>query len=301
MQIQKSYEEQQHQGSGETGTLYLVATPIGNLEDMTFRAIRILREADWIAAEDTRHTRKLLSHFEITPQKLVSYHEHNKSASGTEIIRVLKAGSTVALVSDAGMPAISDPGADLVKAAIKENIPVVPVPGANAALSALIISGLPTDKFAFAGFLPREKKRLEDELRKLQSFEGTVILYESPHRLRKTLESMLNVWGDRPAAVIRELTKKHEEAVRGTLAECLNHFTEHDPLGEICILVEAPGTPGLEENLWWETLSIYDHVTAYEKQGHDRKEAMKRVAADRGISRRAVYQACLEQKEDDSD
>lgn len=152
MQIQKSYEEQQHQGSGETGTLYLVATPIGNLEDMTFRAIRILREADWIAAEDTRHTRKLLSHFEITPQKLVSYHEHNKSASGTEIIRVLKAGSTVALVSDAGMPAISDPGADLVKAAIKENIPVVPVPGANAALSALIISGLPTDKFAFAGF-----------------------------------------------------------------------------------------------------------------------------------------------------
>jgi len=289
MHIQKSYQD--HRG---IGTLYLVATPIGNLEDMTLRAIRILREADWIAAEDTRHTRKLLTHFEITPKQLISYHEHNKQASGPEIVRALLGGTSVALVSDAGLPAISDPGADLVKLAIEEHIPVVPIPGANAALSALIMSGMPTERFAFAGFLPRDKKKLGEELEKLRVFEGTIILYEAPHRLRKTLTAVLDAWGDRPAAVVRELTKKHEEAVRGTLRECLDRYTEQDPLGEICVLIESPGAAVIADAAWWEALTVPEHVRAYEEQGSDRKEAMKRAATDRGISRRTVYQACID-------
>lgn len=291
MQIQKSFDEH------PTGTLYLVATPIGNLEDMTFRAIRILREADWIAAEDTRHTRKLLTHFDITPKRLVSYHEHNKHASGETLIRALLEGQDVALVSDAGLPAISDPGVDLVRAAITKQIPVVPIPGANAALSALIISGLPAERFMFAGFLPRENKKLKAALDELRGFEGTVIFYEAPHRLRKTLAAVHELWGDRPAAVVRELTKKHEEVIRGTLAECIDWFASREPLGEICLLVEAPGAAAQDDTLWWEALSIPEHVAYYQEQGFDRKESMKMAAADRGLSRREIYQACLaEQK-----
>jgi 16S rRNA (cytidine1402-2'-O)-methyltransferase len=291
MRVQKSFQDH-----GGIGTLYLVATPIGNLEDMTFRALRVLREADWIAAEDTRHTRKLLAHFEITGKPLISYHEHNKQTSGPEIIRLLRSGSSVALVSDAGLPAISDPGADLVKLAIEDNIPVVPVPGANAALSALIMSGMPTDRFTFAGFLPRDKKGLEQALRSLRSVEGTIILYEAPHRLRKTLAALIEAWGDRPAVIVRELTKKHEEAVRGTLRECLGHFTEQEPLGEFCLLVSSPGETKEEAGPWWSLLSIREHVKAYEERGCDRKEAMKRTASDREIPRRTVYQAYLDEE-----
>lgn len=290
MQVQKSFAKQ----SG-SGTLYLVGTPIGNLEDMTFRAVRILQEADVIAAEDTRHTRKLLTHFEIRPKQLVSYHEHNKQASGPELIRMLQEGSSIALVSDAGMPAISDPGADLVKLAITEDIPVVPVPGANAALSALVISGMSTERFLFVGFLPREKKKLEEELAKLQMFSGTVILYEAPHRLLKTLRALQESWGDRAASVVREITKKHEEVVRGRLSECIAWFTSEQPLGEICLLVDAPGESSQADTDWWEELTIPQHVDAYLEQGLDRKAAMKKAAADRGMSRRDIYQACLDQ------
>lgn len=202
-QVQKSFGAR---AAGGPGTLYLVATPIGNLEDMTFRAVRMLKEADLIAAEDTRQTRKLLTHFDIST-RLVSYHEHNKRASGPELVRLLAEGSTIALVSDAGMPAISDPGADLAAAAAAEGIPVVPIPGANAALSSLIVSGLPTDRFLFAGFPPRDRKGMEAFLSRMDREEATLLLYESPHRLKKTVEAVAERWSGRRMAVVRELTK----------------------------------------------------------------------------------------------
>lgn len=293
MQIQKSFSS-----INIGGTLYLVATPIGNLEDMTFRAVRVLKEVDWIAAEDTRQTRKLLTHYEI-PTRLVSYHEHNKRASGPELIRHLLEGHSIALVSDAGMPAISDPGYDLVQLAIAENIPVVPIPGANAALSALIVSGLPTDRFLFAGFLPREKKELRAELERLQYTEATLLFYESPHRVTKTLEAMLESWGDRPVALVREISKRYEEVVRGTGSACLQHLREHEPVGEYVIAVG--GSAGTEAELaeragtsWWQALSVEEHVRHYIGQGAERKEAMKRAAADRGVSKRDIYNELLE-------
>lgn len=291
MQIQRSF-----QSEDSSGKLYLVATPIGNLEDMTFRAVRILQEVDWIAAEDTRHTRKLLTHFDITPKQLVSYHEHNKQASGAEIIRVLQEGLDVALVSDAGLPAISDPGMELVQAAIAANIAVIPIPGANAALSALIMSGMPTVPFVFAGFLPRDKKKQLEQLEKLRSFSGTVIFYEAPHRLRKTLALIYEQWGDRPAVIVRELTKKHEEALRGSLAQCIDWYANQEVLGEICLLIEAPGEHAEERSNWWAELSISEHVTAYEEQGMMRKEAMKKAASDRGVSKRDIYKAILDEE-----
>ena len=293
MHIQKSF-----QSTTKSGKLYLVATPIGNLEDITFRAVRILQEADWIAAEDTRHTRKLLAYYEITPKQLVSYHEHNKQASGAEIIRVLQAGKSVALVSDAGLPTVSDPGMELVQNAVEAQIPVIPIPGANAALSALIMSGLSTVPFLFAGFLPRDKKKQREQLQMLRRFNGTVIFYEAPHRLRKTLAVIYELWGDQPAAIVRELTKKHEEALRGTLAQCVEWYADREVIGEICVLVEAPGSgdPSAEVANWWESLTVSAHVTAYEEQGLTRKEAMKKAAADRGVSKRDIYQACLQEE-----
>ncbi|MDQ8737441.1 16S rRNA (cytidine(1402)-2'-O)-methyltransferase [Paenibacillus sp. LHD-38] len=288
MNIQKSFTDAAKEGSG---SLYLVATPIGNLEDMTFRAIRTLKEVQLIAAEDTRQTRKLLTHFEIGT-RIVSYHEHNKRASGPELIRLLLEGQSIALVSDAGLPAISDPGADLVKEAIENNIPVIPVPGANAALSALIISGLPTERFLFAGFPPREKKSLTKWLMELQSEKGTLLFYESPHRINKTLAVLQEVLGDRQIACVRELTKRHEEAVRGRVTECMEWFEEHPPLGEFCIVVEGAEGIGASEQLlpeiWWSELDLEAHVAHYEEQ-YDRKEAIKRVAVDRGLPKRDVY------------
>jgi len=288
------------------GTLYLVATPIGNLEDMTFRAIRILKEVQLIAAEDTRQTRKLLTHFEIQ-NRLVSYHEHNREASGPELIRMLLDGQAIALVSDAGMPAISDPGADLVLDAVAEGIPVVPIPGANAALSALIVSGLPTDRFLFVGFPPRERKSLNKLLDGLEGEAGTLIFYESPHRLKKTLAVVSDRWSERRMAIVRELTKKHEEAVRGTVAACLAYIEQNPPLGECCILIEGTrsenektnGSGGGEEGAWWSSLTLRGHVAHYENLGNGRKEAMKSVAADRGISKRDVYQALLADSADE--
>ncbi|MCC3377012.1 16S rRNA (cytidine(1402)-2'-O)-methyltransferase [Cohnella sp. REN36] len=287
------------------GTLYLVATPIGNLEDMTFRAIRTLKEADLIAAEDTRQTRKLLTHFEIAG-RLVSYHEHNKEASGPELLRLLEEGSSIALVSDAGIPAISDPGADLAAQAAARGIPIVPIPGANAALSALIISSLPTERFLFAGFPPRERKGLAAFLDGLERETATLILYEAPHRLKKTLAGLAERWGGRRMAIVRELTKRHEEVVRGTIRSCLRHLEEHPPLGECCLVIEgaspfgAAGETGRAESgaqaeNWWSGLSLEEHVAHYAaadgESGGNRKEAMRLAARDRGLSRRDVYQA----------
>lgn len=317
IEVQKSFRE----GSG-TGTLYLVGTPIGNLEDMTFRAVRTLKEADIIAAEDTRQTRKLLTHFEISG-RLVSYHEHNKEPSGKELVRLMEEGMSVALVSDAGMPAISDPGADLAASAIAAGIPVVPVPGASAALSALVMAGLPTERFLFVGFLPREKKKLRDELVALSGVPATLIVYESPHRITKTLNAMAELWGERPAALVRELTKRHEEAARGTLAELAAYLAEHPPLGEYVLVIggaaagsgkrttagtdtaggveHAAGEGGFwqggEAVLWWQAMSLQQHLAHYEAAGEERKAALKRVATDRGVPKREVYNALLTEQE----
>jgi 16S rRNA (cytidine1402-2'-O)-methyltransferase len=286
--IQKSY----HEGTSK-GKLYLVATPIGNLEDMTYRAVRILGEVAWIAAEDTRQTRKLLTHFEIST-RLVSYHEHNKNASGPELIRFMLGGESVALVSDAGLPAICDPGADLVRLAIEAGIDVVPIPGANAALSALIMSGLPTDRFHFVGFLPRDKKPLEQELTALKRETGTILCYESPHRVVKTLTAIEAVLGaDRVICLVRELTKRYEEAVRGTVTECLAHLETYPPQGEYVLVIHGtdPAVVAAEAPAdWWSSLSPEDHVARYESEGLDSKEALKRAALDRGVPKRELYQ-----------
>nr|WP_193580948.1 16S rRNA (cytidine(1402)-2'-O)-methyltransferase [Paenibacillus aceris] len=274
----------------------MVATPIGNLEDMTFRAIRILKEVSLIAAEDTRQTRKLLTHFEVAT-RLVSYHEHNKQASGPELVRLLLEGQSIALVSDAGLPAISDPGYDLVRMAVEQGVPVVPIPGANAALSALIASGLPTERFTFVGFLPREKKDQTKVLEGLQHVQDTLLFYESPHRVDKTLTRMAEVWGpERRVCLARELTKRYEEFLRGTIAECLEHLAQHPPQGEYCVIAEGASAESAKQAAdgWWEAMTLGEHVEHYEGLGSDRKEAMKQAASDRGLSKRDVYNALLE-------
>jgi len=289
LKVQRSFNQESANGYG---TLYLVATPIGNLEDMTYRAVRTLQAANWIAAEDTRQTRKLLTHFAIQG-RLVTYHEHNVRTSGPELVAKMKLGESVALVSDAGLPAISDPGEDLVRLAIEEGIAVVPIPGANAALSALIISGLPTDRFRFIGFLPRDKKRMRLSLGQLEEAEDTLIVYESPHRISATLGIMLEVLGDRRIALVRELTKKFEEVARGQLSEALLLLEQHPPKGEYCIIIE--GRSGIEDDggAWWKQLSIAEHVDYYENKQFPRKEAMKKAAVDRGVPKRDIYNQLL--------
>lgn len=291
LQVQKSFSEQ----SEPTGKLYLVGTPIGNLEDMTFRAIKTLQACDIIAAEDTRQTRKLLTHFEITPSMLFSYHEHNKGASGPELIRYIIEGKNLALVSDAGLPAISDPGSDLVKLAIEAGIKVIPIPGPNAALSALIASGLPTERFTFGGFLPREKKDMRKVMEAFNESNGTLLFYESPHRIRKTLMYLEEILGERSIVLARELTKRHEEFVRGSLKECIEWLEEHPPLGEYCLLVEGirEEERKAKREAWWQVLSLEEHVEHYENEGNSRKDAMKKTAADRGLAKRDVYNALI--------
>jgi 16S rRNA (cytidine1402-2'-O)-methyltransferase len=286
LNVQKSY-----QSTISMGMLYLVGTPIGNLEDITFRAIRTLKEVDWIAAEDTRQTRKLLTHYEI-PTRMVSYHEHNKHHSGKELVRLLLTGQSIALVSDAGLPAISDPGYELVKLAIAEGIPVVPIPGANAALSALIVSGLPTERFTFAGFLPRVKKHLQLALEKLTAHEETLIFYESPHRVAKTLAVMEEVWGNREVVLARELTKRYEEIVRGSIADIRMFLQNHPPLGEYCLVVSGFVQTQAQmdaDKAWWVDLTLHEHTEHYENLGVDPKEAIKKTAIDRGVPKREVY------------
>jgi 16S rRNA (cytidine1402-2'-O)-methyltransferase len=285
---QKSFEREQ-----EKGILYLVPTPIGNLEDMSMRAIRILKEADWIAAEDTRNTKKLCHYFEIeTP--LISYHEHNKQSSGHKIIERLKEGAKIALVSDAGMPTISDPGNELVTAAAENQLTVVPLPGANAALTALIASGLTTQPFYFYGFLDRQKKVKRKELEQLANISSTILFYESPHRLKETLLIMEEIVGDRRVVLCRELTKKFEEFIRGTISEVRQWASDEEVRGEFCIVMEGATERVTSEEMisWWQTLKVEEHVEHYiSVKGFSSKDAIKLTAKDRGLQKRDVYQA----------
>ncbi|MDP4105166.1 MAG: 16S rRNA (cytidine(1402)-2'-O)-methyltransferase [Bacillota bacterium] len=284
---QKSFENEE-----QKGILYLVPTPIGNLEDMSFRAIRLLKEADFIAAEDTRNTKKLCNYFEIkTP--IVSYHEHNKESSGMKLLEKLKEGVKIALVSDAGMPTISDPGYELVAAAIAQGLTVVPLPGANAALTALIASGLSCQPFYFYGFLNRQKKEKKKELEILKNQTATMVFYESPHRLKETLTLLEAVFGDRRIVLCRELTKKYEEFIRGTITEAVSWANQEEIRGEFCLIVEGADEEAAEEEIsWWESLSVEEHVNHYiSTQGISSKEAIKLTAKERGLHKRDVYQA----------
>ncbi|MGD6834725.1 16S rRNA (cytidine(1402)-2'-O)-methyltransferase [Sutcliffiella halmapala] len=274
------------------GRLYLVPTPIGNLEDITFRSLRMLKEVDFIAAEDTRQTKKLCNYFEISTP-LISYHEHNKQQSGKKIIELLKEGKDVALVSDAGMPSISDPGYEIVVEALEERLYVVPMPGANAALTALIASGLVAQPFYFYGFLDRHKKEKKKELDKLLRMQDTIILYESPHRLKDTLSAMLEVLGDRKIVVSRELTKKFEEFTRGRISEVLALLGDQAIKGECCLILEGNSEEILDEGeAWWQSLSLQEHVEHYMKEGNQSsKDAIKQVSKERELPKREVYQA----------
>ncbi|OIJ17564.1 16S rRNA (cytidine(1402)-2'-O)-methyltransferase [Anaerobacillus alkalilacustris] len=274
----------------EEGALYLVPTPIGNLEDITYRALTILKEVDVIAAEDTRQTKKLCNHFEIST-KLVSYHEHNKESSGNKLLEEIRTGKKVALVSDAGMPAISDPGYELVASCIEEEIAVIPLPGANAALPALVASGLPTECFFFYGFLHRQKKEKKKQLEAIAMVKSPIIFYESPHRLKETLQILLDQFGDRKISVCRELTKKFEEFLRGQISEVIEYYEQEDPRGEYCLVVEGSVEEFKENEIeWWSELTIIQHIDHYIALKLSSKEAIKQVAKDRGLQKREVYQ-----------
>ncbi len=285
--------------SKQLGILYLVATPIGNLEDITLRALRILKEVDVIAAEDTRNSKKLLNYFEIaTP--LTSYHQHNLESKGLQLLEKMLSGTQIALITDAGLPGISDPGSHLVQMAIKEGIPVVPVPGANAALTGLVASGINTDRFLFHGFLPRKKQERAKALHELSLEPRTIIVYEAPHRLKGTLEQLLPIWQDRQVVVARELTKKFEEFVRGTAAQVLEHFKSHEPRGEITLILEGR-KPGENIAVNGEALkgepiiqlNPAETVLEMVRKGDNKKEAIKIVSKKLGLGRRELYQMVL--------
>ena len=276
------------------GTLYLCATPIGNLEDITYRVLRTLKEVDLIAAEDTRNSIKLLNHFEIkTP--MTSYHEYNKIEKAYQLVDKMREGKNIALITDAGTPGISDPGEDLVRICYEEGIEVTSLPGPAACITALTMSGLPTRRFAFEAFLPREKKERALVLEQLKKETRTIILYEAPHHLVKTLEELLEALGNRKIAVCRELTKRYEEKTLASISEMLDYYKENEPRGEYVLVLEGKSfeTIAEEEKKSWEAMTIEEHMAVYEGQGIDRKEAMKLVAKDRGISKRDVYQALL--------
>lgn len=271
------------------GMLYLVGTPIGNLEDMTFRAVRILQDVDLIAAEDTRHTGKLLQHFQITTPQ-VSYHEHNTQERLPELLKQLQIGKNIALVTDAGMPGISDPGYELVQASIEAGIKVVPIPGATAGITALCAAGLPTNRFVFEGFLPASGQARKQRLELLQTESRTLILYESPHRLRQTLQDLSEYLGSqRDIVLARELTKMHEEFWRGSLEEAIVHYTHHEPKGEFTLVIAGATAQQLvfsEEDLKTELLQIM-------AQGVSRSQASRQLAQLTKLSRRKLYQLAL--------
>ena len=271
------------------GTLYIVATPIGNLEDMTFRAVRILQAVDMIAAEDTRHTGRLLQHFQVkTPQ--ISYHEHNSHSRIPELLEHLQYGKAIALVSDAGMPGISDPGYELIKACIDNGITVVPIPGASAVITALSAAGLPTDRFIFDGFLPAKSQQRQKYLESLQGESRTLVFYESPHRLRDTLADLGTILGsDRSIVIARELTKLYEEFWRGTITEGITHYQDKEPQGEYTLLVAGnpPNRPQLSET------ELKNELLSMIKQGISRSQASREIAKNTGLSRRYLYQLAL--------
>lgn len=280
-----------------TGKLFLCATPIGNLEDITFRVLNTLKEVDLIAAEDTRHSIKLLNHFQIkTP--MTSYHEYNKVEKARYLVEQMKEGIKVALITDAGTPGISDPGEELVRQAMEAGIPVTSLPGPAACITALTMSGLATRRFCFEAFLPADKKERARILEELKRETRTIILYEAPHHLTKTLKELLDALGDRRVTVLRELTKKYEEAFPTTLAGALERFFQEEPKGEFVLVVEgrAPEDILREEQESWEAIPIPEHMERYLSQGMDSKGAMKAVAKDRGISRREVYQFLLDKE-----
>ena len=278
------------------GELYLCATPIGNLEDMTFRCIRVLKEADVIAAEDTRNSIKLLNHFEIkTP--MTSYHEFNKVEKARVLVEKLLKGETVALITDAGTPGISDPGEELVRQCIEAGIKVTPVPGAAACINALIMSGMPTRRFCFEAFLPSDKKEKADVLEQLKAEQRTIIIYEAPHRLLRTLTELESALGGmRKIAVCKELTKRHETVYRDTISGALGYYTANDPKGEYVLVIEGRSPKELleEKRAAWDDMSIEEHFNMYVSRGMDKKDAMKLVAKDRGVSKRDIYNALLD-------
>ena len=278
-----------------SGTLYLCATPIGNLEDMTFRVIRTLKEVDLIAAEDTRNSIKLLNHFEIqTP--MTSYHEYNKYEKGRKLVEKLQDGMNIALITDAGTPGISDPGEELVKMCYEAGIPVTSLPGAAACITALTLSGLSTRRFAFEAFLPTDKKEKELVLQEIERETRTIIMYEAPHRLLKTLKMLSERLGkERRITVCRELTKRHETAFATTLEEACAYYNEQPPKGECVLVIEGRSREQIahEEKAQLEEMSIEEHMEHYLSQGMDKKTAMKQVAKDRGVGKRDIYQALL--------
>lgn len=278
-----------------TGTLYLCATPIGNLEDITYRVLRTLKEVDLIAAEDTRNSIRLLNHFEIkTP--MTSYHEYNKIEKAYQLVAKMREGKNIALITDAGTPGISDPGEDIVRICYEEGIPVTSLPGAAACITALTMSGLPTRRFAFEAFLPKDKKEHQAVLEGLKTETRTIIIYEAPHHLVRTLQELSDtLGGERRLTICRELTKRHEEKLQMTLADSLSYYEVNEPRGEYVLIIAGRSREEMkkEEQAGWEALSLEEHMAHYESQGIDRKEAMKRVAKDRGVSKRDIYQALL--------
>ena len=282
-----------------TGILYLVATPIGNLEDMTFRAVRILKEADEIAAEDTRNSRKLLAHFDIhTP--MTSYHEFNRYDKAKVLVQHMLDGKNVALITDAGTPGISDPGEVLVEECYAAGIPVVPVPGACAAVNALISSGQSTRRFAFEAFLPRDKKERQRVLEELKKETRTMVIYEAPHHLKETLKDLEKTLGDRSLTLCKELTKRHEAFRKTTITDALGLFGEEEPKGEYVLVVAGRSRQEIEEEARssWENMSISEHVASIMAQGTDEKEAMKQAAKERGISKSDVYREWVRSNKD---
>ena len=279
----------------KTGTLYLCATPIGNLEDITYRVLRTLKEVDLIAAEDTRNSIRLLNHFEIkTP--MTSYHEYNKIDKAYQLVAKMREGKNIALITDAGTPGISDPGEDIVRICYEEGIPVTSLPGAAACITALTMSGLPTRRFVFEGFLPKDKKEHQAVLEELKTETRTIIIYEAPHHLVRTLQELSDtLGGDRRLTICRELTKRHEEKLQMTLTDSLSYYEVNEPRGEYVLIIAGRSREEMkkEEQAGWEALSLEEHMAHYESQGIDRKEAMKRVAKDRGVSKRDIYQALL--------
>ena len=279
----------------KTGTLYLCATPIGNLEDITYRVLRTLKEVDLIAAEDTRNSIRLLNHFEIkTP--MTSYHEYNKIDKAYQLVAKMREGKNIALITDAGTPGISDPGEDIVRICYEEGIPVTSLPGAAACITALTMSGLPTRRFAFEAFLPKDKKEHQAVLEELKTETRTISIYEAPHHLVRTLQELSDtLGGDRRLTICRELTKRHEEKLQMTLADSLSYYEVNEPRGEYVLIIAGRSREEMkkEEQAGWEALSLEEHMAHYESQGIDRKEAMKRVAKDRGVSKRDIYQTLL--------
>ncbi len=276
----------------ETGKLYICPTPIGNLEDITLRVLNTLKDVDLIAAEDTRHTIKLLNHYDIK-KPLTSYHEHNKEAKGKELIKRLKDGENIALVSDAGMPGISDPGEDIIRLCIDEAIDVHVLPGASAIITGLVASGLSTEKFSFEGFLDRNKKQRRKRLEAIEDDDRTLIFYESPHRLMDTLKDMENILGDRHMVVARELTKRYEEILRGNISNIISHFKDNEIRGEFVLLVEG-NSGGKRKESHWEYMDIKEHILLYINEGVSKKEAIKKVAKDRDIPKREVYKYSID-------